>query len=600
MPVPAASAARLLLLFFLALPDAAVALEPEPTRVGRISAVEGDARISYGEDAEAAEAATVNYPVTAGARIFMAPGARAEVRIGSSALRLNGQAILDVVTLEERLAQFGLDEGSVNLALRDVYGYERFEIAVPGATITIRAAGSYRIDADPAAESIRIAVRAGEALITSDAGENLIRSGRSVSISGAGHVEYETATARDLDDFDRWSQALEGAPGDTYTGYVPEAVTGYEELDQHGTWSTYSGYGSVWTPGAAYDWWTPYSYGRWAWVPNWGWAWVDQAPWAFATFRFGRWVFLDDRWWWAPGAFWPRPALAAYVPFYPGQIIFTTSHFVHGKPARHFVPLKPGHVVTIRRPWHRHGWRSTGRHVDRQHAARFAGPAPGTPAIAAIPVPQAVPGTAASRDMDSGSSMQRGVRRLPPGIVSPLNRRPRPGIVGTVAAPAGVGSGTAAATGAGLPAPPVPRGATPDEPAPRTFQPETRRGHLGELTNPGLSRSRLREPASSGPESSRATRTEVGAPNEWRHRIRDGHPSIGAERERPRLPNAVIFQGVAPPPAGSGGGAARQTDGSARGGGEWRGGRRSRESSSVGTNPGRALTGYRRGGGNTR
>ena len=638
MPVPAASAARLLLLFFLALPDAAVALEPEPTRVGRVSEVEGDTRISYGEDAEASEPAAVNYPVAAGARILVASGARAEIRIGPSALRLNGQAVLDVVTLDERVAQFGLDEGSLNLALRDLYGDERFEIAVPGATITIRAPGSYRIDADPAAESIRITVRAGEALVASEAGENLVRSGRSVSISSAGHIEYDAATAYDLDEFDRWSQDLEAAPPGAYGGYVPETVTGYEGLDQNGTWSTYSGYGAVWTPNAAYGWWAPYTYGSWAWVPNWGWTWVDQAPWAFATFRFGRWVFLDDRWWWAPGAFWPRPALAAYVPFYPGQIIFTTSHFVHGKPARYFVPLKPRHGASIQRPWHRHGWRSAGRHFHGQPEAQSALPTAAAPVIA-TPALQAAPGAVAAGEAGSGPALQRGARGLPPGIVSPRNRRPPPGIGGSVPAPAVAGPGTAAVaagtqttpalqpadrsfrgrggppsgSSSGPPADSSPqvgasparpratpspgaRAASPGESTPRVFQPGTWRGHG--MPNAGLTRSRLPEPGSAGAWRAPSAPAGGGAADRGSDRDRGRREAAAVGRERPAAPNAMTSPGTAG--TGNGPGGASRGEGSQGKGGRdgvrgWQRNGRSPAVPSAIVSPGSPSPGFRGG-----
>lgn len=584
------------LLQILTLSQAVAALEAELPRVGRVSVVEGNARISYGEGAESWDAAAINFPVAAGARVFVDPSARIELRFGPSAVRLNGQAQLDVVALEERLAQFGLDEGAMNLALRDVYPDERFEIATPWATITIRAPGSYRVDADPAAESTRISVRAGEALVTSDAGENLVKSGRIVSISSAGLVEYEGTAAYDLDDFDRWSHAREAVAPETYSGNVPEEVTGYEELDQHGTWSTYSGYGSVWTPGGAYDWWAPYSYGQWAWVPSWGWTWVDQAPWAFATFRFGRWVYLDNRWWWAPGTLWPRPPLAAYVPFQPGQIIFTTSYFVHGKPAHHFVPLKPRHVVAVKRPWHRHGWRKAEGRVDRFQGGRFDRRARGTPAAAtpgARVAGAAETGATTFRGNGSRPSGRPGGRGFERGSAAPVYRRARPAVPGAVPPPKDASLGRPAGSLAS-------ESAAPSPPAARSFPRGVRRGRPGAVSYPGLTGSRDSRPVSVGP-GSPGTRTDARVPDRRALRYGRSRARAGGGRDSAQPPNAVIFQRHARPGIAAGGGAAPRGEARIQRGGRggergWQRNRRSQGVSPAIVSPRRPATGFRSGG----
>jgi hypothetical protein len=356
------------LVVLLASAGPAGAIGPEPTQVGRFSSVEGDVQISYGESDEAWDRASVNYLVAGGARIFAGPYARAEIQAGPNALRLGGQALLDVVTLEDRALQLRLEEGALGLALRDLPPGGQFEVATPRAAVTFRAPGTYRIDAGPEAESTRITVRSGEALVRYRDGEIPLNAGRGVTVSATELAEFDAAAAYALDEFDRWAYAR-GAEEGGYSGNVPRYVTGYEELERSGTWSTYSGYGTLWTPGSAWGWWSPYTYGRWAWVPPWGWTWVDDAPWAFPTFRIGHWAFLQGRWWWAPGAFGAWPVYAGYVPFFPGQIIFSTSFLVHGKPAHHFVPLKPKRLTAAKRSLHHQDWRRAG----------FAAPATGLP-----------------------------------------------------------------------------------------------------------------------------------------------------------------------------------------------------------------------------
>ena len=78
-------------------------------------------------------------------------------------------------------------------------------------------------------------------------------------------------------------------------------MTGYEELQPYGQWKTLDDYGAVWFPTSVPAEWAPYRYGHWASIAPWGWTWIDDQPWGFAPFHFGRWVYVDDRWGWAPG-----------------------------------------------------------------------------------------------------------------------------------------------------------------------------------------------------------------------------------------------------------------------------------------------------------
>jgi len=86
-------------------------------------------------------------------------------------------------------------------------------------------------------------------------------------------------------------------------------MTGYEDLDDNGTWSYAGSYGPVWYPTSVPGGWAPYRYGHWVFISPWGWTWVDDAPWGFAPFHYGRWVVVGGVWGWVPVA--PRPAVVA-------------------------------------------------------------------------------------------------------------------------------------------------------------------------------------------------------------------------------------------------------------------------------------------------
>ena len=76
-------------------------------------------------------------------------------------------------------------------------------------------------------------------------------------------------------------------------------------------------YGSVWFPSNVASSWAPYTTGRWILDPYYGWTWIDDAPWGWAPFHYGRWVYVDRFWGWAPGPIVARPYYApALVAFF--------------------------------------------------------------------------------------------------------------------------------------------------------------------------------------------------------------------------------------------------------------------------------------------
>src|SRR5438270_5050106 len=91
-------------------------------------------------------------------------------------------------------------------------------------------------------------------------------------------------------------------------------MTGYEALDEYGSWRTVGHYGSVWFPRSVPVGWIPYRDGYWSWVEPWGWNWIDVQPWGFAPFHYGRWAYVDGLWGWAPGDY------ATYPVYAPGLV----------------------------------------------------------------------------------------------------------------------------------------------------------------------------------------------------------------------------------------------------------------------------------------
>ena len=101
------SAPRMLLaLAAAALLSAAAGAPPAfadpPGRVGRLSAVEGTASMRVGGDGDDWSIAPLNAPVTSGNDFWVQPDNRAEIRVGPTALRLDGGTELRIVRLDAR------------------------------------------------------------------------------------------------------------------------------------------------------------------------------------------------------------------------------------------------------------------------------------------------------------------------------------------------------------------------------------------------------------------------------------------------------------------------------------------------------------------
>ena len=175
-----------------------------------------------------------------------------------------------------------------------------------------------------------------------------MRAQQSVRFSGADERVAQFSTLGPPDEFDSWSldrdRRADRAATSRTAEYVSPDVTGYEDLDDNGSWSSEPDYGYVWTPTRVAVGWSPYRYGRWVSVAPWGWTWIDDAPWGYAPFHYGRWAHVRNRWCWVPG---PRHARPVYAPALVGWV---------GSPGHHvsWFPLGPREVYVPGRRHSRH------------------------------------------------------------------------------------------------------------------------------------------------------------------------------------------------------------------------------------------------------
>lgn len=306
----------------------AFALADPPSRVGRISLIQGQVDFRNTNDEERAMNAAVNWPVTSLNVITAARGARAELRVGSTAVRIEADSELEISQLDDQAFKLNLHYGSANVRIKNGDMTQDFELRTAQGRILMLEPSNIRIDADRAPDVTSVSVFSGMTRFEGLGSNLIVRSGRRLDI-GDGNIRT-TAYARDP--FDEWTLARDRADEQSISAqYVSTETTGYEDLDRSGEWRVTAAYGPIWYPTIVPAGWAPYRHGRWTWVEPWGWTWVDNAAWGYAPSHYGRWMWFDQRWCWTPGRMVAHPVWAPAVVGWVGgdnwNVRFSTGQF---------------------------------------------------------------------------------------------------------------------------------------------------------------------------------------------------------------------------------------------------------------------------------
>src|SRR6266478_5134307 len=303
-------------------PQRAAADEDDPpSRVARLSYAHGTVSFNpAGTDDWVS--AVVNRPITTGDKLWTDNGSRAELHIGSAAIRLSSNTGFSFLNLDDRTAQIRVTEGTLNVRVRRLENDETFEIDTPNLAFSVLRPGSYKIDVNEAGDTTVVTVRDGEGEVTGGGSAYTIHSRETGTFAGIDQLDADVQRfSPDEDDFDHWCYDRDRhADHSTSARYVSTDVIGYDDLDDYGGWRDAPEYGHVWFPHTTVVGWAPYRYGHWVWISPWGWTWVDDEPWGFAPFHYGRWVAVGGVWGWVPCP--PRPVGVVYVrPVYAPALV---------------------------------------------------------------------------------------------------------------------------------------------------------------------------------------------------------------------------------------------------------------------------------------
>jgi hypothetical protein len=288
-----------------------------PIRVARLNYAIGSVSMQPGGEGGWVEAVT-NRPIIAGDNLWADKDARAELHVGSTAIRIDSETSVTFLDLDNHTTQLKLSQGSLILRVRHLDDGDLFEVDTPNLAFTVQQTGEYRIDVNGDGNETDASVWHGRGEATGGGASYIVVAGQRARFNGNDQLDHEIDQLPGTDDFDSWAfnrdqheDRVESA------NYISTEMTGYEDLDDYGRWHYVAEYGPVWTPVGVAAGWAPYRFGHWVWVAPWGWTWVEEEPWGFAPFHYGRWALVESSWCWVPGPIVVRPvyapALVAFV-----------------------------------------------------------------------------------------------------------------------------------------------------------------------------------------------------------------------------------------------------------------------------------------------
>lgn len=289
-----------------------------PVQAGRVAWLAGAVTLRA-DDGSAPSPVQVNWPVTGGDEIDTGPAGRAEVWVGSSAVRLDVDTAVKVERIDQDVLQLRLLRGALALRSASAEAARGASVMTPLGAVQPGEPGALRVDLRGG--PLAITAWRGTALFDAGSGpRQTVQPGQRLDVNGTG-VSLAVPADDDFRAFVQHRDAAFDGRSSLSSRYVSPEMTGAADLDAYGRWDQSPELGTVWTPtGVAADW-APYRDGRWVWVSPWGWTWVDAAPWGFAPFHYGRWALWQDRWCWVPGVYVARPVYAPALVAWRGGVV---------------------------------------------------------------------------------------------------------------------------------------------------------------------------------------------------------------------------------------------------------------------------------------
>ncbi len=175
-----------------------------PSRVARMNFSQGSVSFQPGGEGDWVTAVP-NRPLTTGDNIWTDQGARAEMHVGSTAIRLAPETSLTFLALDDSTTQLRLSAGTVILRVRHLDDGDLFEVDTPNLAFNIQHTGEYRLDVDSNGDMTNVSVWSGRGEVTGGGYSYTVVAGQSARFSGTDQLNYDIAQLPNSDDFDNWA-----------------------------------------------------------------------------------------------------------------------------------------------------------------------------------------------------------------------------------------------------------------------------------------------------------------------------------------------------------------------------------------------------------
>ena len=151
-----------------------------PSRVARIAYIAGPVSFEPASLDQWTDA-SVNYPMTTGDNLYTDNGARAVLRIGQNAIRLNSGTNFQFVNLSDNIVQTSVNAGSLSLRVRHLFDSESWEVDTSDGGATLPRTGEYRVDTDTSRNATMVTVRAGDIEVTANDQSFAVHAGQTAT-----------------------------------------------------------------------------------------------------------------------------------------------------------------------------------------------------------------------------------------------------------------------------------------------------------------------------------------------------------------------------------------------------------------------------------
>src|SRR5271166_326737 len=181
-----------------------VMAQDAPGRVARLNYMEGAVSFQPGGENDWVDAVP-NRPLVTGDNLWADENSRAEVHIGSTALRLGPKTGTTLLEVSDRAAQIRLAQGSLIVKVRHVDDEDSYEIDTPNVAFVVMQPGDYRIDVGADGNQTEVTVWRGRGEVTGGGSFYTVVANQYATFSGTDHLDYELGQISGDDGFDTWA-----------------------------------------------------------------------------------------------------------------------------------------------------------------------------------------------------------------------------------------------------------------------------------------------------------------------------------------------------------------------------------------------------------